>query len=116
MEVVLSVPEAELEDFPEEVTESSGRQEQPSESSHTQGTVKSLLSVEIFPTADLLERIRQGKLHYLDLYGITPKAKGGSHSYNKQQNYSKRPRSLVTNKPTKIHKQPGCLSIQSLRQ
>ena len=49
MEVVLSVPEAELEDFPEEATESSGQQEQPSESSHTQGTVKSLLSVEIFP-------------------------------------------------------------------
>ena len=42
MEVVLSVPEAELEDFPEEATKSSGQQEQPSESSHTQGTVKSL--------------------------------------------------------------------------
>ena len=75
MEVVLSVPEAELEDFPEEVTESSGQQEQPSESSHTQGTVKSLLSVEIFPTADLLERIRQGKLYYLDLDGITLRLK-----------------------------------------
>ena len=78
MEVVLSVPEAELEDFPEEVTESSQQQEQPSESSRTQGTVKSLLSV-----ADLLERIRQGKLYYLDLDGVTPKAKGGSHSFNK---------------------------------
>ena len=29
---MLSVPEAELEDFPEEATESSGQQEQPSES------------------------------------------------------------------------------------
>ena len=81
MEVVLSVPEAELEDFPEEVTESSGQLKQPSESSQTQGTVKSLLSVEIFPTADLLERIRQGRLSYLDLDGITPKAKGGSTKY-----------------------------------
>ena len=33
MEVVLYVPEAELDDFPEEVTESSGQQIQPSESS-----------------------------------------------------------------------------------
>ena len=81
MEVVLSVPEAELEDFPEEVTESSGQQKQLSESSQTQGTVKSLLSVEIFPTVDLLERIRQGRLSYLDLDGITPKAKGGSTKY-----------------------------------
>ena len=70
MEVVLSVPEAELEDFLEEATESSGQWEQPSESSHTQGTVKSLLSVEIFPMADLLERIRQGNLYYLDLDGL----------------------------------------------
>ena len=116
MEVVLSVPEAELEDFPEEATESSGQQEQPSESSCTQGTVTSLLSLEIFPTADLLERIRQGKLYYLDLDGVTPKAKGGSHSYNKRQNYSKWPRSLVTNKPTKICKRPGHLSIQSLQE
>ena len=81
MEVVLSVPEAELEDFPEEATESSGQQKQPSESTQTQGTVKSLLSVEIFPMADLLERIRQGRLPYLDLDGITPKAKGGSTKY-----------------------------------
>ena len=81
MEVVLSVPEAELEDFPEEATESSGQQTQPSESSQTQGTVKRLLTVEIFPTADLLERIRQGRLFYLDLNGITPKTKGGSTEY-----------------------------------
>ena len=83
MEIVLSVPEAELEDFPEEATESSEQQEQLSGSSRTQGTVKSLLSVEIFPTANLLERIRQGKLYYLDLDGVTPKAKGGLHSFNK---------------------------------
>ena len=76
MEVVLSVPEAELEDFSEEATESSGQQTQPSESSQTQGTVKSLLSVKLFPMADLLEKIRRGKLSYLDLNGATPKAKG----------------------------------------
>ena len=58
MEVVLSVPEAKLEDFPEEATESSGQQIQPNESSQTQGTVKSLLSVKLFPMADLLEKIR----------------------------------------------------------
>ena len=89
MEVVLSVPEAELEAFPEEVTKSSGQQEQSSESSHTQGTVKSLFSVEVFPTADLLERVKQGRLYYLDLDGVTPKTEGGSNSYNKRRNYSK---------------------------
>ena len=76
MEVVLSVSEAELEEFPEEAMESSGPQKQPSESSQMQGTVRSLLSVEISPTADLLEKIRQGRISYLN--GITPKAKGGS--------------------------------------
>ena len=81
MEVVLSVPEAELEDFPEEVTESSGQQTQPSKSSQIQGTVKSLLSIELFPTADLLEKIRRGKLSYLDLNRDTPEAKGGSAIY-----------------------------------
>ena len=81
MEVVLSIPEAELEDFPEEATESSGQQIQPSESSQTQGTVKSLLSIKLSPTADLLEKIRQGRLSYLDLNGATPKAKGGSTKY-----------------------------------
>ena len=58
MEVVLSVSQAELEEFPEEATESSGQQEQPSETSQTQGTVKSLLSVDLSPTADLLEKLK----------------------------------------------------------
>ena len=84
MEVVLSVSEAELEAFPEEATNSSGQQEQPSESSHTQGTVKSLFSVEVFPMADLLERVKQSKLNYLDLDGFTPKSEGGSNNYNKR--------------------------------
>ena len=79
MEIVLSVSEAELEEFPEEATESSGQQKQPSESSQTQGTVRSLLSVEISPTADLLEKIRWGRISYLNR--ITPKAKGGSSKH-----------------------------------
>ena len=114
MEVVLSVSEAELEAFPEEATKSSGQQEQPSESSRTQGTVKSLFSVEALPTADLLERVKQGKLNYLDLDGSTPKSEGGSISYNRRRNNSKRPRSLVTNKPIKFCKRPGHLNRQSL--
>ena len=106
MEIVLSVSEAELEEFPEEATESSGQQKQPSESSQTQGTVRSLLSVEISPTADLLEKIRQGRISYLN--GITPKAKGGltEHKISRRHDnhYSKRPRSLVINKPIKVCK------------
>ena len=116
MEVVLSVSEAELEAFPEEATKSARQQEQSSESSRTQGTVKSFFSVVAFPTADLLKRVRQGKLSYLDLDRVTPKARGGSHSYNRQQSNSKRPGSLVTNKPTKLCKRPGRPSLQSLQQ
>ena len=116
MEVVLSVPEAELEAFPEEVTKSSGQQEQSSESSHTQGTGKSLFSVEAFPMADLLKRVRQGKLYYLDLDGVTSKIEGGSNRYNKRWNYSKRLRLLVTNKPTKLCRRLDHPSLQSLRQ
>ena len=81
MEVVLSVSEAELEEFPEEATESSGQQKQPSETSQIQGTEKSLLSVEIFPTADLLEKLRWGKVSYVT--GITPK--GGSIEYQEHK-------------------------------
>ena len=88
MEVVLSVPEAELEEFPEEATESSGQQKQPSESSQTQGTVRSLLSVEISPTVDLLEKIRWGRISYLN--GITPKAKGGSTEHKISRRHDNR--------------------------
>ena len=65
MEVVLTVSEAELEEFPEEATESSGQQKQPSETPQIQGTVKSLLSVEISPTANLVEKLRRGKVSYI---------------------------------------------------
>ena len=54
MEIVISVSEAELEEFPEETPESS---EQSSETSHTPGTVKSLLSIDTSPTPELLDRI-----------------------------------------------------------
>ena len=116
MEVVLSIPEVELEDFPEEATESSGQQIQPSESSQTQGTVKSLLSIKLFPMAELLEKIRQGRLSYLDLDGATPKAKGGStkDKITKQHtnSYRKRPWSLVIDKPIKACKRPGHSDIR----
>ena len=43
MEIVISVSEAELEEFPEEeAPESSGQQEQSGKTSPIQGTVKSL--------------------------------------------------------------------------
>ena len=57
MEKVISVSEAELGEFPEEAPESSGQQEQSSETSHTQGTVKSLFSIDTLPTPELLDKI-----------------------------------------------------------
>ena len=57
MEIVISVSEAELEEFPEEAPESSGQQEQSSETLHAQGTVKSLLSIDTLPTPELLGKI-----------------------------------------------------------
>ena len=115
MEVVLTVSEAGLEEFPEEATESSGQQKQPSETSQIQGTVKSLLSVEISPTADLVEKLRRGKVSYVT--GITPK--GGSigcqeHKvFRRPDNcHSKRLRLLVIKKPIVARKRPGHLNTQ----
>ena len=63
MEVTLFVSEAELEEFPEEDTaESTGQQEQSSETSQIKGTVKSLLSIITSPTPGLLEKIKRGKV------------------------------------------------------
>ena len=84
MEIVLSVSEAELEEFPEEAAESSGQQEQPRETSQTQGTVKSLLSVDLSPTADLLERLRRGEIFCLT--GNTPEG-GSSGTRSETQGY-----------------------------
>ena len=72
MEIVISVSEAELEEFPEEAPESSGQQEQSGETLHTQGTVKSLLYTS--PTLELLEKIQRGRIACL--LGNTPE--GGS--------------------------------------
>ena len=75
MEVVISVSEAELEEFPEEeAPESSGQQEQSGKTSLIQGTVKSLLSINASPTPELLEKIKRGRIAYL--LRCTPK--GGS--------------------------------------
>ena len=87
MEIVISVSEAELEEFPEEAPESSGQQGQSSETLHTQGTVKSLLSIDILPTPELLDKIRLGRVTYL--IGNTPK--GGSDSRFQTYRVSKRP-------------------------
>ena len=66
MEIVISVSEAELEEFPEEEAPgSSGQQEQSGKTSPVQGTVKSLLSIDASPTPELLEKIKRGRIAYL---------------------------------------------------
>ena len=66
MEIVISVSEAELEEFPEEeAPESSGQQEQSGKTSPIHGTVKSLLSINTSPTLELLEKIKRGKIAHL---------------------------------------------------
>ena len=66
METVISVSEAELEEFPEEeAPESSGQQKQFGKTSPIQGTVKSLLSIDASPTPELLEKIKRGRIAYL---------------------------------------------------
>ena len=76
MEIVNSVSEAELEEFPEEeIPESPGQQEQSSKTSPTQGTVKSLLSIDTSPTPESLEKIKRGRIAHLSRH--TPE--GGSN-------------------------------------
>ena len=65
MEIVISVSEAELEEFPEEAPESSGQQEQSGKTSPIQGTVKSLLPIDTSPTPKLLEKIKRGRIAHL---------------------------------------------------
>ena len=66
MEIVISVSEAELEEFPEEeAPESSGQQEQSGKTSPIQGTVKSLLSIDTSSASELLEKIERGGITYL---------------------------------------------------
>ena len=67
MEQLISISEAELEEFPEEeeASETSEKWEQSGKTSPTQGTVKSLLSNDTSPTPELLEKIRRGRIAYL---------------------------------------------------
>ena len=118
MEIVISVSEVELVEFPEEeAPESSGKQEQSGKTSPIQGTVKSLLSIDTSPTLELLEKIQRGRIAYLSR--CTPE--GGSnqgiwnHKAAKQPklgHYSKRPESLAIRKPIKAYKRPGSLVIR----
>ena len=74
--MVISVSEAELEEFPEEeIPESTGQQEQSGETSHTQGIVKSLLSIDTSPTSELLEKIKRDRIACL----IRDTPEGGSN-------------------------------------
>ena len=103
MEIVISVSEAELEEFPEEeAPESSGQQEQSGKTSPIQGTVKSLLSIDASPTPELLEKIKRGRIAYL--LRCTPK--GGSSQGLQNYKATKQP------KPDHYNKQPGSLAIR----
>ena len=82
MEIVISVSEAELEEFPEEeAPESSGQQEQSGKTSPTQGTVKSLLSIDTSPTPELLEKIKRGRIAHLLRYTLEGGSNQGLQTY-----------------------------------
>ena len=118
MEIVISVSEAELEEFPEEeAPESSGQQEQSRKTLPVQGTVKSLLTIDASPTPELLEKIKRGRIACL--LSCTPE--GGSNqglqNYKatkrpKPDHYNKRPGLLAICKPIKVHKRPQSLVIR----
>ena len=115
MEIVISVPEAELEEFPEEeAPESSGKQEQSGKILPTQGTVKSLLSIDTSPTPELLEKIPRGRIAYLSRCTPEGGSSRGLQNYKatkqpKPSHDSKRPGSLAIRKPIKVHKRPKSL-------
>ena len=110
MELVISVSEAELEEFPEEeALETSEKQEQSGKTSLTQGTVKSLLSIDTSPTPEFLEKIRRGRIAYLLRH--TPEGGSSQRLQNRKAanrpkvgHYSKRPGLLAIRKPTKAYK------------
>ena len=120
MEIVISVSEAELEEFPEEeASESSGKQEQSGKTSPIPGTVRSLLSIDTSPTLELLEKIKRGRIAYL--LRCTPEggSRRGLQNYKvtkrpKPGHYSKRPGSLAICKPIKAYKQPKSLVTREL--
>ena len=117
MEIVISVSEAELEEFPEEeAPESSGQQEQSGKTSPIQGTVKNLLSIDTSPTPELLEKIKRGRIAYLLRYTPEEGSNQGLQNYKvtkrpKTDHYNKRPESLAIRKPIKVHKRPKSLVI-----
>ena len=110
MEIVISVSEAELEEFPEEeALESSRKQEQSGKTSPIQGTVKSLLSIDTSPTLELLEKIQRGRIAYLSR--CTPEGGSNQGIQNRKAAkqpklgpYSKRPGSLAIHKPIKAYR------------
>ena len=86
--MVISVSEAELEEFPEEeMQESSEQQEQSGETLHTQCTVKSLLSIDTSPTLELLEKIKRGRIAHL----IRDTPEGGSNQRFQTYKAAKQP-------------------------
>ena len=118
MELVISVSEAELEEFPEEeeAPETSEKQEQSGKTLLTQGTVKSLLSIDTSPTPELLEKIRRGRIAYLlrrTPEGGSSQRLQGCKAANRPKvgRYSKRPESLAIHKPIKAYKRPRSLVI-----
>ena len=110
MEIVISVSEVELEEFPEEeAPESSGKQEQSGKTSPIQGTVKSLLSIDTSPTPELLEKIQRSRIAYLSR--CTPEGGSNQGIWNRKAakqpklgRYSKQPESLAICKPIKAYK------------
>ena len=110
MEIVISVSEAELEEFPEEeAPETSEKQEQSGKTSPTQGTVKSLLSIDTSPTPKLLERIQRGRIAYLSRCTLEGGSSQGLQNHKaanrpKLGHYSKQPGSLAIHKPTKAYR------------
>ena len=101
MEVILSVSEADLEEFPEEDTaESTGQQEQPGETSQIQGTVESLLSIITSPTPGLLERIKRGRLAHL--LGDTPEGGSEYRLQTCRAANSKRPANRINKRPRSL--------------
>ena len=111
MELVISVSEAELEEFPEEeeTPETSEIQEQSGKTLLIQGTVKSLLSIDTSPTPELLEKIQRGRIAYLLRHtpeGGSSKRLHGHEAANRPEvgRYSKQLKSLAIRKPIKTYK------------
>ena len=101
MEIVISVSEAELEEFPEEeIPESSGQQEQSGKTSYIPGTVESLLSINTSPTPELLEKIKRGRIAHL----MRDTPEGGSNRRFQTYKAAKQPTLDSYSKQPGLHK------------